>query len=57
MMRVRGHRLGVPEAFVAQAPTDAVRISATQGEVVPVMVGYSSDHAGYAVSAGIPYPG
>lgn len=46
----------VPTEFTSQAPTDAVRIMALQGEVVPVMVGYSSDHAGYAVSAGIPFP-
>lgn len=46
----------VPTEFVSQAPTDAVRVVASQGEVVPVMVGYSSDRAGYAVSAGIPYP-
>lgn len=46
----------VPVEFISEAPTDAVRVAASQGEVVPVMVGYSADHTGYAVSAGIPYP-
>jgi len=45
----------VPTEFTSQAATDAVRIMASQGEIVPVMVGYSSDRAGYAVSAGIPF--
>lgn len=46
----------VPTGFTTGAPLDAAMVKTSQGVVLPVFVGYSSDHAGYAVSAGVPVP-
>jgi hypothetical protein len=46
----------VPTAFTNREPLAAVQIHASQGQVVPVAVGYSLDHQAYAVSAGVPIP-
>jgi hypothetical protein len=46
----------VPTEFTNGAPLDALYVVAAQGTVVPVVAGYSSAGASYAVSAGIPIP-
>jgi hypothetical protein len=46
----------VPTDFTNGSPLDAMYVVAAQGAVVPVVAGYSSAGASYAVSAGIPAP-
>jgi len=54
---VAAHRTAlVPTEFTNGDPLDAMYVVATQGAVVPVVAGYSSEMAGYAVSAGVPTP-